>query len=129
MVEDDIVTSPNFLRYLNDCLNKYQINSKVWHISGHSHLKSNDNENQKVFFSYYMNCWGWGTWKNRWKAFEKNPNKLIKNFSRKEISEFDLNDTGLFWSQILKNASSKINTWAIFGMQQYMKEKNYVVIH
>ena len=39
---------------------------------------------------------------------------MIKNFSRKEISEFDLNDTGLFWSQILKNATSKINTWAIF---------------
>jgi len=114
VVEDDIVTSPFFLKFMNESLNKYEKNLKVWHIAGHSHLKSNENEIQKVFFSYYMNCWGWGTWKNRWKMFEKNPNKLINSFSKKDISEFDLEDSGLFWSQILKNASRKINTWAIF---------------
>tara|TARA_X000000950_G_scaffold287224_2_gene398723 strand:- start:1977 stop:2900 length:924 start_codon:yes stop_codon:yes gene_type:complete len=123
VVEDDIVTSPYFLNFMNESLNKYKKKSKVWHITGHSHLKSNQNENQKVFFSYYMNCWGWGTWKDRWKVFEKNPNKLIKNFSRKEISEFDLNDTGLFWSQILKNATSKINTWAIFWYATIYKKR------
>jgi len=123
VIEDDIVTSPNFLQFMNDSLEKYKKNFKVWHITGHSHLRSNDKEKQKVFFSYYMNCWGWGTWKNRWKFFEKNPNELIKNFSKRDISEFDLEDTGLFWSQILKNASGKINTWAIFWYAAIYKRK------
>tara|TARA_B110000008_G_scaffold267301_1_gene294280 strand:+ start:29 stop:952 length:924 start_codon:yes stop_codon:yes gene_type:complete len=114
VVEDDIVTSPLFLKFMNESLNKYEKNLKVWHVAGHSHLKPDEKEKQKVFFSYYMNCWGWATWKNRWKMFEKNPDKLINSFSRKNISEFDLEDSGLFWSQILKNASKKINTWAIF---------------
>ena len=114
VVEDDIVTSPLFLKFMNESLNKYKKNLKVWHIAGHSHLKPDEKEKQKVFFSYYMNCWGWATWKNRWKMFEKNPNKLINSFSKKDIREFDLGGSGLFWSQILKNASRKINTWAIF---------------
>ncbi len=114
VVEDDIVTSPLFLKFMNESLNKYEKNLKVWHVAGHSHLKPDEKEKQKVFFSYYMNCWGWATWKNRWKMFEKNPNKLINSFSKKDISEFDLEGSGLFWSQILKNASKKINTWAIF---------------
>ena len=123
VVEDDIVTSPYFLKFMNESLNKYRIKSKVWHIAGHSHLKSNDNENQKVFFSYYMNCWGWGTWKDRWRMFEKNPDNLINKFSRKDISEFDLDDSGLFWSQILKNANRQINTWAIFWYATIYKRK------
>ena len=114
VVEDDIVTSPLFLEFMNESLSKYEKNFKVWHIAGHSHLKPDEKEKQKVFFSYYMNCWGWATWKNRWKMFEKNPNKLINSFSKKDISKFDLEGSGLFWSQILKNANRKINTWAIF---------------
>ena len=37
ILEDDIVTSPAFLNYMNDALNRYENESKVWSISAWSY--------------------------------------------------------------------------------------------
>jgi hypothetical protein len=37
VLEDDIVTSPYFLKFMNDALNFYANNPKVWHIAGWNH--------------------------------------------------------------------------------------------
>ena len=34
--------------------------------------------NFDAYFTRGMNCWGWATWYDRWKKFEKNPFKFIK---------------------------------------------------
>ena len=38
----------------------------------------------------------------------------MDEFSEKMIREFDLNGSGVFWSQVVANAQNKINTWAVF---------------
>ena len=43
VLEDDIVTSPYFLNFMNDSLNFYEKTSKVWHISGWNYPISNEN--------------------------------------------------------------------------------------
>ena len=68
VLEDDIVTSPGFLQYMNDSLNIYAEKKKVMHISAYSPLlwvKSQD-----TFFSRLSHCWGWATWKSRWNKLE-----------------------------------------------------------
>lgn len=123
VVEDDIVTSPYFLSYLNLSLNKYEYFNDVMHIAGHSHLPVNSKNKQSVFFINYMNCWGWGTWKNRWDKFNKNNNKIINEFSKKDIKKFDFDGSNLFWSQINKNIQGEINTWAIYWYASIFKNK------
>lgn len=113
VIEDDIVTSSAFLTFMNDALEYYEKEEKVWHIAAHS--KTNlINRQDEIFLYRVMNCWGWATWRNRWQYFNKDPDLLIDEFSKQMIEEFDLNGTGLFWSQVLDNAENKINTWAIF---------------
>src|SRR5690554_6366718 len=34
VVEDDLISSKDFLQYMNDALNYYESNSKIWSISG-----------------------------------------------------------------------------------------------
>ena len=127
VLEDDIVTSPYFLNFMNDALSKYEQNKNVWHVSGWNYpLKLNENEADfDVFFWRVMNCWGWGTWKDRWSSFEKNPKLLIKNWNKEKISKFNLNDRFDFFKQVEDNYNGKINTWAIFWMTSIFDNNGY----
>lgn len=67
VLEDDICTSPVFLEYMNNALDKYADNSKVMHIAGFTNLDIP--EKGDTYFSHHMSGWGWATWKNKWKYF------------------------------------------------------------
>lgn len=113
VLEDDLVTSPYFLVFMNKALDFYQNKNKVWHISGWNYQINSEGLND-VFLWRAMNCWGWATWADRWKYYEKNVDKLIAKFDKQMIRSFDLDNSGIFWSQVLNNKKLKINTWAIF---------------
>lgn len=113
VLEDDLVVSKAFLLYMNKALAFYGSASNVWHISGWSYPIKFDGLGD-AFLWRVMNCWGWATWAEKWACFEKNPNRLIDNWSSETKSRFDLDDAGVFWSQVTDNSSRKIDTWAIF---------------
>lgn len=113
VLEDDIVTSPAFLQFMNQALHFYQNIKEVWHISGWNYPIDPKGLGD-TFFWRVMNCWGWATWSDRWVHFEKNPEKLITKWTCKEKYHFDLDGSGVFWNQIEANSTGKINTWAIF---------------
>ncbi|MCT8858005.1 glycosyltransferase [Shewanella xiamenensis] len=113
VLEDDIVTSPAFLGFMNAALEKYKTEPKVWHISGWNYPIETDGLGD-AFFWRLMNCWGWATWADRWQHFNKEPQRLIDSWSDKQKHNFDLDGTGVFWSQVTNNKIGKINTWAIF---------------
>jgi len=121
-LEDDLIIGRNFLNFMNTCLEKYKPIKKIWHISGWS-FDLNRNSDFDIFFSKTMQSWGWATWQNRWKHFEKNPKKLIKYFENKndKIFEFNLNNTVDNFKQILDNYNNKKDTWAIFWSAQIFK--------
>ena len=98
---------------MNSSLNKYENKKKVWHISGWNYnidLKLKED----TFFTRGMNCWGWATWRDRWKYFEKNPKTIINTWDKNKISKFNFDNSINFFSQILKNNKKVLNTWAVF---------------
>mgnify|MGYP001169132744 CR=1 FL=1 len=114
VLEDDLVLSKHFLEYMNKSLDKYEKNKKVWHISAWNYNFKFRDEFDDAFFSNHMICWGWGTWQDRWKYFRKDPKKLINNWKSDKIEKFNLDNSYNFWSQVLRNYKSIINTWAVF---------------
>ncbi|MDD2656654.1 MAG: glycosyltransferase [Patescibacteria group bacterium] len=126
VLEDDIVTAPYFLKFMNDALEFYKDEKKVWHISGWNYPLDIKNNND-VFAWRVMNCWGWATWDDRWKYFEKNTDKLIKSFSKENKKAFDLDGVGGFWQQILDNKNKKIDTWAIFWYATIFKSNGLCI--
>lgn len=113
VLEDDIVTAPGFLRFMNDALERYRHEPKVWHISGWNYPIDPDGLGD-AFCYRVMNCWGWATWADRWMHFEKNPERLISEWDKEMIKRFNLDGGHDFWGQVTANASRKLNTWAIF---------------
>jgi hypothetical protein len=115
VVEDDIVTSPAFLGYMNAALERYARESRVWHITGWNYpFPISYTSESDAYLWRMMNCWGWATWNDRWVNFKKDPEALINSFSKSDISRFNLDDAFNFWSQVEDNHNGKINTWAIF---------------
>lgn len=113
VLEDDIVTSPFFLSYMNKSLDRYSHERQVWHINGYNYPIDPSSLNE-TFFSGNMNCWGWATWNDRWAHFTKNAGKLLKEWNRGEINRFNLDGIHDFWRQVELNGKGIINTWAIF---------------
>ncbi len=113
VLEDDIVTSPYFLKYMNEALNRYEDEERVMDISGYMVPIKTDGL-PDTFFLKLAACWGWATWKRAWKYFERNPEKQIKLLTKEQIKDFNLNNSCDFWSQVVLNYQGKLNTWAIF---------------
>lgn len=113
VLEDDLVTSPYFLKFMNEALEFYKDDEKVWHISGWNYPIEADGLGD-IFFWRVMNCWGWATWVDRWKHYEKNIDEIINEFTKKDIKRFNLDGVENFWGQVIANKKGKINSWAIF---------------
>lgn len=65
VLEDDIVTSPYFLQYMNQAFRLYRDSKKVMHVSGFTNL----NIDTPFYFTPHMSGWGWGTWRDRWDEY------------------------------------------------------------
>lgn len=122
VLEDDLIISPYFLKFMNEALQYYEDISEVWHVSGWNYPIDID-VSEGTFLWRVMNCWGWATWKNRWRYFEKDIDKIIKSFSKHDINKFNIDGAENFWKQILANKNYKINTWAIFWYATIFKNK------
>ena len=85
---------------------------KVWHVSGWNYpIEPNDLND--VFLWRLMNCWGWVTWADRWKYYEKNTEQIMKEFSKKDVDKFNFDGVEDFFGQIVGKHKKEINTWAI----------------
>ena len=113
VLEDDLLTGPNFLRFMNTALDYYCDKKDVWHISGWNY-PIDPTGLPDAFLWRVMNCWGWATWADRWQYYRRDPGGLIKTFTREEIFRFNLDGTFDFWRQVERNAAGKIKSWAIF---------------
>ena len=74
VLEDDLVTSPFFLRYMNDALKLYEHDERIISIAGYIYPLSV--KLPTTFFLRGADCWGWATWKRGWNHFEKDGQTL-----------------------------------------------------
>ncbi len=69
VLEDDIVTSPYFLQYMNEALELYADVSGVMHVSGFTNLSLPQGvEGHDFYFTPHMSGWGWATWRDKWQT-------------------------------------------------------------
>lgn len=86
VIEDDIVTAPNFLEYMNDALDLYEKDDRIWSISGYvPPFKIYSNYTKDVFPAYRVCSWGWGTWIDRWNSIDWNKSGVEEIFTNKQI--------------------------------------------
>ena len=86
VVEDDILVSPLFLKFMNAALDRYAEEPAVGSIHGYSPPVD---DLPDFFFMRGGDCWGWATWADRWRLFDADANRLLHGLvSAKQIDEF-----------------------------------------
>ena len=67
IVEDDLVVGKNFLSFMNQGLNYYENNPKVFSVCGYTNIvKIPWDYSYDAYFCVRSSSWGWATWKDRW---------------------------------------------------------------
>jgi len=112
VLEDDMVTSPHFLSYMNEALDRFADDERV--ISVHGYVYPCQQPLPEAFFLRGADCWGWATWRRGWALFNPDGQALLDELKgRNLIKAFDFNDT-YGYSMMLEGQIKGINdSWAI----------------
>jgi hypothetical protein len=71
VVEDDLITAPNFLDYMNQCLRHYADQKSVWSVSGYTlPFQRPAGYGPDAYFVPRHSPWGWATWADRWQGVD-----------------------------------------------------------
>ena len=72
VVEDDILVSRCFLEYMDEALERYANDPRIWCINAWRNrlVKVPSTYRHDVYLTPRAMCWGWGTWKDRWAAVD-----------------------------------------------------------
>jgi hypothetical protein len=111
VLEDDLVTSPYFLKFMNDGLDIYEEEEKVISIHGYVYRIKGLPE---IFFLRGADCWGWATWKRGWDLFEKDGKKLLDELEKRKLTKlFDFNGAYPYTKMLKDQVEGKVDSWAI----------------
>ncbi|WOD40832.1 hypothetical protein [Nodosilinea sp. E11] len=112
VVEDDLVTSPFFLRYMNQALEVYAECDRV--ISIHGYIYPIDTPLPETFFLRGADCWGWATWRRGWALFNPDGQALLTELERQQLLlAFDLEGAYPFSQMLRDQIAGRNNSWAI----------------
>jgi hypothetical protein len=112
VLEDDLITSPYFLKYMNDALDLYEEEEAV--ISVHGYVYPVKGDLPELFFIKGADCWGWGTWKRGWSKFEIDGEKLYTQLIEKNATyQFDFEGSYPYTKMLKENSEGKNSSWAV----------------
>jgi hypothetical protein len=128
VLEDDLVSTNNFLDFMNHSLVQYEVEKTVFSVSGFSfnlHL-----DNKYIYDTYFLNrgwSWGWATWRNRWDKMDweiKDYNDFVKDRKAQKIFSEGGSDLN---GMLKKQMNSDLDSWAIRWFYNQFKFKGLTV--
>lgn len=125
VLEDDLLTDPRFLQYMNDSLAYYESDERIWGISAYSSQMTSVTKD--VYFTPRISSWGWATWKSRWEQVDwevKDYQKFRLNLHKR----WKFNRGGKDLAYMLdQQQRGRIDSWAIRFCFSQFQHKQYAV--
>ncbi len=117
ILEDDLIISDDFLRFISCGLEILELEESIFSISGSNFFSYLSSEN---FLSSYFIGWGWGTWRNRWE-------RARESYSREIVRpSFSLNEYVNFWNiGAYRCQIGKVDTWDL-ELTRFIRENGLV---
>lgn len=110
VLEDDLKLSKCFLAYMNDALDMYEHDERVFQISGY--MVPCKRAVPTTGFLRTINSWGWGTWSRAWRHYNGNSAELLDQLRNRQ-DEFDLGGVAHHYHDLQRNVTGAIDTWAV----------------
>lgn len=127
VVEDDIVTHPFFLRFMNDALVFYGNDKRIFTIGGMTDkIDIPKNYKKDVLVSQRVESWGWATWADRWFSAEWDISKysIWGRNQKKGIKQLCRGGDDL-WRMLQMQNQKKIDSWAVRWQYNMSNQNKY----
>jgi len=113
ILEDDCVPDPTFFTFCRRLLEKYENQSHIMTISGTNYQRERRTVHS-YYFSRYMHCWGWATWRDAWRQFDHEMSTWPTIRDQKWLSQiFVSRSSASYWRDIFERVhSDEIDSWA-----------------
>lgn len=122
VLEDDLLTAPSFLSFMNKALVLYEKEEKVAHIHSFCYAGLNLPD---TFLIKWVGSTGWATWRESWKLFNPNGAQLLAEIEERKLNKtFDFNGTYRYTRMLRQQIEGKNNSWAIrWNASLFLKDK------
>lgn len=110
VVEDDILVSPDFLKYMNEGLERYANDARIGSIHGYAPPIE---DLPRFFFLRGGDCWGWATWEDRWASFNPDASDLLLALiQREELDAFSATQGIQSLRNLIRRSKNRNQSWA-----------------
>lgn len=129
VLEDDLITATNFLTFMNECLEFYRDNPKIWSIGGTSYLlPALEKYPHDVYTCYRGESWGWASWLDRWEKVDwdiSDYEQFMHDRKRKKMFRRGGQD---MVDALKRQREGKTDSWAIRWCYQQSKEDMLTIL-
>jgi hypothetical protein len=112
ILEDDCLPDPSFFSYCTELLQRYRGDERVMAVSGNN-FQAGARTPYSYYFSKYMHCWGWATWRRAWARYDFHMSGLIDYLHSPAFRAWcPQRRERAHWRAIfMKVAAGKLDTW------------------
>ena len=115
ILEDDCVPHQTFFQFCQELLLKYRHDERIMVISGNNFQFGRNITKYSYYYSRYMHCWGWASWRRAWKYYDFDM-ALWPTIRDSDLLEHILHDKKgvvLYWKRILdRTYRGEVDSWA-----------------
>ena len=122
VLEDDLVTHPGFLSFLNAGLERYRDVTEVFSVCGYSNrVRMPSGYGYDAYFCPRSSSWGWATWRDRWQSVDWNPTPASLQKNACALNRWGGSDCAHMLREWMEGKNS---SWAIrFCYSQFLQGK------
>ena len=110
-LEDDVVPSAGFLRYMNDGLEMYAEEDHVMHISAYMYPHQ-CRLPETFFYPVPYPGGGWATWQRAWSHYNDDAQELF-DYWKDRLETFDIFGGDYLSKQLIGNCDGTLRTWFV----------------
>lgn len=128
VVEDDLELHPAFLTFMNQGLDRYANDDRVFQISGYQFDVPELKNTASALFLPFTVSWGWATWKRAWAQFDPLASGWEKLRADKDLRRrFNLDGVYDYATMLVRQMLGARDSWAVRWYWTVFKAKGLVL--
>ncbi len=114
VVEDDLELSPSFLTFMNQALDRYAHDERIFQVSGYMFDVPELKTTPSALFLPFTVSWGWATWKRAWDQLDPQATGWEALRTNKVMRRrFNLDGTYDYATMLMRQMAGLRDSWAV----------------